>query len=174
MRNVDKSMDYQPINQEAQVDTKVDGLGVVVASPAQAAIGARMAAARKALGLSQAKFCEQNGYSLRTYQKNEGGHNEAGITLGAAFSRAGINANWLLTGEGPMRLADLADATRGPDTLDRERMSLAIQTIEEGLTEARLMVKPEKKGRLLLAIYDYLEEEGVTKEKVYNIIRLAA
>lgn len=133
-----------------------------------------MATARKALGLSQAKFCAQNGYNLRTYQKNEGGYNEAGITLAAAFVRAGINANWLLTGEGPMTLADLVDASKGLDTLDRERMNLAIQTIDEGLQEARAMVDPDKKGRLLLAIYDYLKEESVTMETVRNIIRLAS
>lgn len=91
-----------------------------------------------------------------------------------AFVRAGINVNWLLTGEGPMRLADLADAKKGPDTLDRERMMLAIQTIERGLANTRAVVLPEKKGRLLLAVYDYLEEDGVTDEKVTNIIRLAA
>jgi hypothetical protein len=91
-----------------------------------------------------------------------------------AFVLAGINANWLLTGHGPMLLADLADATRGPDILDRERMDLALATIERGLAKANAEIAPEKKGRLLLAIYDYLEEEGVTENTVANIIRLAA
>lgn len=71
-----------------------------------AALGARMRTAREALSLSQARLAEENGYSVRTYQKNEGGLNEPGICLAAAFMRAGINANWLLTGEGPMLLAD--------------------------------------------------------------------
>lgn len=72
-------------------------------------IGERMRAAREVLGLTQASFNEQFGYgSVRSYQKNEAGINEAGICLAAAFIRAGINANWLLTGEGPMLVADLA------------------------------------------------------------------
>lgn len=75
-----------------------------------AALGARMRAAREALNLSQARLAEENGYSVRTYQKNEGGLNEPGICLAAAFMRAGINANWLLTGEGPMLLAELDEA----------------------------------------------------------------
>ena len=134
----------------------------------------RLKAWRVAKGLSQEAAASALGFPVSSYQRYELGTRGPRTDAMEAFVRAGINANWLLTGEGPMRLADLADATRGPDTLDRERMSLAIQTIEEGLQEARLMVRPEKKGRLLLAIYDYLEEEGVTEEKVYNIIRLAA
>lgn len=64
-----------------------------------------MRAARESLGLSQEAFTEQFGYgSVRTYQKNEAGHNEAGIFLAESFARAGINANWLLTGEGDMLL----------------------------------------------------------------------
>lgn len=66
-----------------------------------------MKQAREALELSQAKFSEQNGYKIRTYQKNEAGVSEAGVTLAAGFVRAGINANWLLVGEGPMLLEEL-------------------------------------------------------------------
>ena len=72
-----------------------------------AEIGSRMKLARDALSLGRAAFVEQFGLNIRTYQKNEAGLNEAGICLAAIFIRAGINANWLLTGEGPMFLADL-------------------------------------------------------------------
>lgn len=70
-------------------------------------IGSRMRVAREHLGLTQSKLATQFGYSDRTYQKNETGMNEAGICLTVAFAQLGINANWLLTGEGPMLLADL-------------------------------------------------------------------
>lgn len=132
-----------------------------------------MKAARKALALSQADFCVQSGYNVRTYQRNEEGRNEAGITLGAAFARAGINVNWLLTGEGPMRIEDL-QAAKTPDSLDRERMRLAMEAVEEGLSEAKLTMVPAKKAELLLAAYDLLETYGVTKEKVMKIVKLAA
>lgn len=132
-----------------------------------------MKTARTYLGLSQANFCVQSGYNVRTYQRNEEGRNEAGITLGAAFVRAGINANWLLTGEGPMRIEDLAGAET-PGVLDRERMRLAMEAIEEGLSEVRLTMAPPKKAELLLAAYDLLETDGVTKEKVMKIVKLAA
>lgn len=71
-------------------------------------LGERMKAARAALDLTQTEFHEKYGCgSVRTYQKNEAGSNEAGICLAGSFVRAGINANWLLTGEGPMFLANL-------------------------------------------------------------------
>lgn len=68
-----------------------------------------MRAAREALGLSRPAFAtECGGVTVRTLENNEGGVNEARACLVAAFVRLGINANWLLTGEGPMLLADLA------------------------------------------------------------------
>ena len=132
-----------------------------------------MKAARRILALSQSEFCEQNGYLVRTYQKNEAGYNEAGITLGAAFVRAGINANWLLTGEGPMRIEDLAGAET-PGALDRERMRISLKAIEMGLKATERVMAPAAKAELLLAVYDLLEDSSVTEEKVMNIVKLAA
>lgn len=80
-----------------------------------AVIGDRMRSARKALGLNQTefhdKFVGSSRITLRTFQRAETGSNEAGMSLIEAFVRAGINANWLLTGEEPMLLKDLS----GPD-----------------------------------------------------------
>lgn len=66
-----------------------------------------MKEAREARSIGQAAFAEEYGLNVRTYRKNEGGLNEAGMCLISAFVSAGINANWLLTGEGPMLLAEL-------------------------------------------------------------------
>ncbi|MEF8769376.1 hypothetical protein [Candidatus Accumulibacter contiguus] len=132
-----------------------------------------MKTARTYLGLSQANFCVQSGYNVRTYQRNEEGRNEAGITLGAAFVRAGINANWLMTGEGPMRIEDLAGAET-PGALDRERMRISLKAIEMGLKATERVMAPAAKAELLLAVYDLLEDSSVTEEKVMNIVKLAA
>jgi len=132
-----------------------------------------MKAAREALGLTQAAFHEQYGYgSVRSYQKNEAGANEAGICLVAAFIAAGINANWLLTGEGPMLRAELrASATAG---FDLARFRLAIEATEEGLAAAVRVMAPDKKAELVLAIYDLLAEPANTKEKILKLVKLAA
>lgn len=124
--------------------------------------------------MTQANFCVQSGYNVRTYQRNEEGRNEAGITLGAAFIRAGINANWLLTGEGPMLLADLqAQSAHGPG-LERDRLRQAMKAMEKGLSAGGITMPPGKKAELLLAVYDMLEEPGVTESKVINLVRAAA
>ena len=86
----------------------------------------------------------------------------------AALMHAGINANWLLTGEGPMLMADLAGV------LDRERMRISLKAIEMGLKATERVMAPAAKAELLLAVYDLLEDSSVTEEKVMNIVKLAA
>lgn len=66
----------------------------------------------RATSIGQSAFAEQYGLNRRTYRK--GRLNGAGICLGSAFIRAGINANWILTGEGPMLLAELAPPPAKP------------------------------------------------------------
>lgn len=103
---------------------KANGCDLVV-------LGERMRLAREALDLGQGVFAEQNGLNVRTYRKNETGLNEAGMCLVATFIRAGINANWLLTGEGPMLLADLVAKPEPP----RFNMR-ALAGILEGILQA--------------------------------------
>lgn len=94
-----------------------------------------MKQAREALELSQAKFSEQNGYKIRTYQKNEAGVSEAGVTLAAGFVRAGINANWLLVGEGPMLLEELQPKPQ-PMKINTEALAAILDGAMRGLKGA--------------------------------------
>lgn len=93
---------------------------------------------------------------------------EAFVTAG------GINANWLLTGEGPMLLADLQAKSAQGQGMDRERLRRALKAMEKGLSAGDATMPPGKKAGLLLACYDMLEEPGVTEEKVINLVRAAA
>lgn len=136
-------------------------------------IGARMKAAREAISLGQGEFAEQYGLNVRTFRKNEGGLNEAGICLASAFIRAGVNANWLLTGEGPMLLTDL-NAPAVPSGLDMPRFLLAIEAVEEGLEASNRTMMPAKKAELFLAAYEMMEEPTITKERVLKLVKLAA
>ena len=137
-------------------------------------LGERMKSARESVGLTQAAFHEKYGYgSVRSYQKNEAGANEAGICLVSSFVRAGINANWLLTGEGPMLLADLKKPTEEARMLDSERLKQAVESAEDGLAAARRVMAPGKKAELILAIYVLMEEPAVTKERVLKLVKFA-
>jgi len=106
------------------VDAFVDAFGVKASTLNLSVLGARMKAAREAIGLSQIEFNEKFGHgSARTYQKNEAGSNEAGIVLAESFARAGINVNWLMTGEGEMFLDQGAPAggDQGAAVYNREK-----------------------------------------------------
>ncbi|MDR1367104.1 MAG: helix-turn-helix domain-containing protein [Candidatus Accumulibacter sp.] len=65
-------------------------------------ISDRLRVARASLGLSQKAVAEQSGVSTRGYQGYEDGRSIPGGEAIAGFVKLGINANWLLTGEGEM------------------------------------------------------------------------
>lgn len=131
----------------------------------------RLKDARAALGLSQKEIAEQSGVSARGYQGYEDGRSTPGGEAIAGLVRLGINANWLLTGEGSMLLADL-QAPAG--VLDQGRLQLSIQAVEEGLAEAKRVMVPAKKAELVFAVYDLLQEPSITKERVLKLVKLAA
>lgn len=80
-------------------------------------ISARLKAARSALGLTQEELVAISGIPIDTLRKYEGGRSQPGADAVAGYVRAGINANWLLTGDGPMRMADLVQP--GEEAADR-------------------------------------------------------
>lgn len=70
-------------------------------------LGARLKAARAALGWTQKELCAAIDMPLPSLRDYELGKTIPGSIAVCAYAHAGINANWLLTGEGPMLLADL-------------------------------------------------------------------
>jgi len=137
-------------------------------------LNGRLKAWRESKRLKQEDAASLLGVPAGTYQKYEMGIRAPGAAAMEAFVTAGgINANWLLTGEGPMLLGDL-QAAGWSGALDRERMRMAIEAIEEALTEKGLVMAPVKKGEVVLAAYDVLETFGVSKEKVMKLVKLAA
>lgn len=67
-----------------------------------------MRTARIALGLTQDGLALAVSGSKPGIRDNEGGKNVPGGKVICGLINLGINANWLLTGEGPMLLKDLA------------------------------------------------------------------
>jgi hypothetical protein len=126
-----------------------------------ATLGARMKAAREALGLTQVAFHEQYGYgSVRSYQKNEAGTNEAGMCLAEAFVRAGINANWLLTGEGPMLLAELAPKPTPAPQINVEALAVML----EAARMAHPKAAPARHAELAARFYAMSVDNGTVSE----------
>lgn len=118
-----------------------------------------MRLAREAIDIGQSAFAEQYGLNVRTYRKNETGLNEAGICLGSAFIRAGINANWILTGEGPMLLAELAPPPAKPVA---PRINIeALAAIIEGALKAAPDASMEQIAQHSVRFYVQCIEDGL-------------
>lgn len=66
----------------------------------------RLSFLRGFFGLSQPDVATKFGIPYNTYRKYENGPSKPGADAIEGITRAGINANWLLTGEGEMLLAD--------------------------------------------------------------------
>jgi transcriptional regulator with XRE-family HTH domain len=124
------------------------------------ALSERLKEARGALGLKQDEMAEQSGVSGRAYQGYEGGRSVPGGEAIEGFVRAGINANWLLTGEGPMLLADLQAVSAPVSAVDVEVLAYVIEEIERVLQTRRLTLVPAKKAALIQIIYDYCVDTG--------------
>lgn len=125
-------------------------------------IGDALKAWRQQANLSQKDAATHLGVPARTYQDYERDLKAPGAGAIQAFVRAGINANWLLTGEGPMLLADLAAPAPGQaaSPLDSETLAYVIEEVEKILTARRLTLPAPRKAALIQLIYDYCAELG--------------
>jgi DNA-binding XRE family transcriptional regulator len=86
-------------------------------------IGTRLKAWREAKSLKQAEASQQLGLAGNTYQNYERDVRAPNTEGWAAFARAGINTNWLLTGEGPMMVAELEKPQRGDVSVQSQESS---------------------------------------------------
>jgi transcriptional regulator with XRE-family HTH domain len=131
-------------------------------------IGERLKKWRANKRFTQKDAGELLGMSSGVYQKYEMGLRAPGAEAMEAFVKAGINANWLLTGEESMWRGQVAKAEpREPTTspLDVTRMQLAITTIEEVLSENGRTMPPAAKARAIGLAYQILEDEDKEKDR---------
>jgi transcriptional regulator with XRE-family HTH domain len=123
-------------------------------------VGKRIAEVRNALGLTQKGMSSHIGMALPSFKDYEGGKTMPGGEAMQSFIRAGINANWLLTGEGPMLLKDLQKEPEPAPALDAETLATAIQGLEEALEVRGLQLAPAKKARAIGVLYDFCKKSG--------------
>ena len=135
-----------------------------------AEIGERMKAAREALGLTQAALAQAGGGSKPGVQDNEAGKSMPGGKVICGLVRLGINANWLLTGEVPMLLADLTPKPAKPPRINAEALSIfleAARTVHPKATTAR-------QAALAAEYYVLSFERGETTEDGFDISQKGA
>ena len=66
-------------------------------------LGLRVKLWRRQVGASQDAFAKATGLPLQTLKGYELGHRQPGAEALTAIAGTGVNINWLLTGQGPMR-----------------------------------------------------------------------
>lgn len=123
-------------------------------------IGARLKVWREAANLKQgeaANVLDLSGSTYQNYERDVRAPNTEGLE---AFVRAGINANWLLTGEGPMLLSELQGTPVPASALNAQTLTYVIVEIERVLQARRLTLAPDKKAALIQIIYDYCVDTG--------------
>lgn len=120
-------------------------------------IGSRIKQWRKHLNLTQVGFAEESGVHIGVLKKYERGVNVPGGEALGAFSKTGVNINWLLTGEGEM----VAKANN-QQTSEKE-LPGDLHEFEEGIQEMfRLLIEMEEPRR------------GIAVSEIVNKVKEAA
>lgn len=125
-------------------------------------IGARMRAARVALGLTQEGLAQAVAGSKPGIRDNEGGKNVPGGKVIFGLISLGINANWLLTGEGPMLLKDLAPVAVAEQPL---QVKINVKALAAAIDAMRKLAEPgetpESTATKTAKFYQYLLDQGL-------------
>lgn len=121
------------------------------------AVATRIKQARESLGLTQKKAAEKaNGMSLPSYKDYEAGKTMPGGEAIQDLTKLGINANWLLNGEGPMLLSELlGDALQ--DFVDAENLQKTAGAIRRSVAREPAAAPY---GFLLVPRYDVAASMG--------------
>lgn len=139
-------------------------------------VGERLRAFREHVGLSQEALGRAIGGTKRGVQDNELGKSSPQSRYIGRLVELGLNANWLLTGEGPMLTSELAAAAAHPTgPLDVELLEIVLERLETKIAATGKRVSAKKKAELAALLYDYIVETGKAEgPSVERILRLVA
>jgi transcriptional regulator with XRE-family HTH domain len=140
-------------------------------------LGQRLKLARESLGYAQKRMSEAVGGKVRSWQEYEANDKVPGSAVITGLVKLGINANWLLTGEGEMCLNALSPGSAPDGPIDRAVLRDVVEVLEEVLKETGRVVAPANKAELILLLCDEItEQEGKRpgKESVARLLRLVS
>lgn len=121
------------------------------------AYGARLAAIREAMQLTQQEFATQLGLSYRAYANYERGEREMPTSLFKALvENLSLDPFWLLTG--PAKKVQYLDSRRG--SLDAALLEAIVALVESWLFQNKRTLKPDKKARVIRLAYEHCVELG--------------
>ena len=124
---------------------------------------------------AQKRMAESVGSKLRSWQDYEKGNKVPGSQVIAGLSEIGVNANWLLTGNGPMLIKDLQH-TAPAGALDPSLLQTVIEGVETALQQTGRTMQPANKAELIMAVYDLYDgiEQKPDTAKILKLVKSAA
>lgn len=139
-------------------------------------LGDRIKAIRLNEGVSRDKFAPHTGISKTALVNYETDVRDPGAEYLNKLLELfpDINPAWLLTGEGEMKRGKGGQTPAAP--LDEELLEAVVEAVEEYLDQVKGRLKPDKKAKLVTALYDmYYEEKEKTVDKatVIRLVKLA-
>lgn len=149
-------------------------------------VSARLKEFRKKAHLTQQELADRaNRMPLPSFKDYEGGNRLPGAEALEAFVAAGINANWLLTGDGQMQLAaapGLAEKAPSPYGLVKEGIdSVLLQQVIEFFigwlaeNKDKVRISSDRWGTAIAVLYCHAHSVGeARKPELEQILSLAA
>lgn len=130
-------------------------------------IGDRLKLVRQSLAKTQGEIAADAGAKQRSWQEYEAEKTTPGSKVIAGLVRLGFNANWILTGEGPMRLDELA----APGSSDSARLYAKLPRAAEDADKYGVDSAISPTGIASMAFdREWLESIGVPPHEVIQII----
>lgn len=120
-------------------------------------IGKRLKQARAALKMTQKKLVSESGIPLPSLRDYEGGKRMPGGDAVASLVNVGINANWLLTGHGPMLWDDaleFAKQMRGDQHQLTEAQERIVLHAMGRVKKSWFVMSPSEPGNELTEVVD--------------------
>lgn len=111
-------------------------------------------------------------HEVQIYRYIRGENEPTASVLNAVVRATQVNADWLVTGEGPMLKGEGVRVA----PLDRGLLRDVIQVVEELQAEAGGFIEPEKKAELIELLYEeFREREGkVDRARILKLVKLAS
>lgn len=134
-------------------------------------IGERLAEERQRLRMNQTDFASVASVTRKTLFGYESGARAPDAGALAAWAEVGLDVLYVVKGE---RTGSTASEEQPSQLSDQHRLQLAIEAVEEGLSEMRRKLPPAKKAELIVAAYELMAEPEQAKNNVIRLVRVAA
>lgn len=133
-------------------------------------LGLRLKEERERLGMSQPEFAaaaDAKKHAQINWEKGVATPNGAAFQ---AWAEIGVDVLYVITGQ--RSTPDVA-IDKAP-LADRERLSIAIEAVTEGLAEASRKLPPRKLAELIMAAYDLIGDSAQSRENIIKLVRMVA